>query len=332
MARKKTNTYTRATIRKIQQVKRKQTYRLIVLFAVFIVAFIIFYFIDDEEPYIPEYSADQNELGFYYYSYVSSEDYYYQANDLIGTDLKNQLNVLMNVNVTLKTYDEVRYILEQTDLSIEDPTQVWNIYDGQLVPATWDGGITWNREHVWPNSRLGMDRVLPYQRNQATDLHNLRAATPSVNSSRSDRFYADGRGSNTITANGGYFPGNDHKGDVARIILYMAVMYKDILTLTNDLELLLDESDHYTLSGARMGLLNHLLDWHKEDPVDAFERQRNEVIFSHQNNRNPFIDKPEYVHLIWENRTIEELLKPENNDITLFQYQLNRSLLGRLSF
>jgi len=330
MAKQKTNIYTRSTIRKINQVKKKQTYRLLSIFAVFIIAFVIFYLIEDEEPYVPVYSADQNEDGYYYYSYVISEDYYYQANNLIGFELMNQLHQIINQDVSLKTYDEVRFILEQTDRSMEDATKLLNIYDSSLVPAGWDGGITWNREHVWPNSRLGMDRVLSYQRNQATDLHNLRAATPSVNSSRSDRFYADGRGANSITANGGYYPGDDHKGDVARIILYMAVMYKDILTLTNNLDLLLDESDHYTLNGARMGLLNHLLDWHKEDPVDDFERQRNNVIYTYQNNRNPFIDKPEYVHLIWENRTIEELLKPEPDDVFIFQYQLNRSKIGRI--
>lgn len=331
MARKKTNTYKRTTIRKIEKIKKKQTYHLLIIFAIFLVAFLIVYFIKDEEPYTPVYSTDQNEAGFYYYNYVSSEDYYYEANDLVGTNLIDQLYQIINTDVNLRTYNEVRYILEESDVSIDDPTQLWNIYDGQLVLATWDGGTTWNREHVWPNSRLGMDTVLPYQRNQATDLHNLRAATPSVNSSRSDRFYSNGRGSNTITSNGGYYPGDDHKGDVARIILYMAIMYKDILTLTSDLELLQDESDHYTLDGARMGMLNLLLDWHKEDPVDAFERQRNEVIFTHQNNRNPFIDKPEYVHLIWENKTIDDLLKPEVEDVSLFHYRLNRSIIGRLS-
>jgi hypothetical protein len=87
------------------------------------------------------------------------------------------------------------------------------------------------------------------------------------------------------------------------------IMY-DFLTLTDDnLE---DESNHYTMAGATMGKLFLLLEWHKEDPVDDFERQRNQVIFEAQGNRNPFIDKPEYVHLIWENKTIEELLEPED--------------------
>jgi hypothetical protein len=47
------------------------------------------------------------------------------------------------------------------------------------------------------------------------------------------------------------------------------------------------------------GKLSVLLIWHKKDPVDDFERNRNEVIYSYQNNRNPFIDYPEFVDLIW---------------------------------
>jgi hypothetical protein len=92
-------------------------------------------------------------------------------------------------------------------------------------------------------------------------------------------------------------------------------MYDD-LTLTNDLTLLLDESDHYTPDGARMGQLSVLLKWHKEDPVDAFERNRNNVIYEYQQNRNPFIDKPEYVHLIWENMAINDLIEPEEEVVS----------------
>ncbi|HBY65910.1 MAG TPA: hypothetical protein DEG42_05995 [Acholeplasmataceae bacterium] len=59
-----------------------------------------------------------------------------------------------------------------------------------------------------------------------------------------------------------------------------------------------------------MGRLSLLLEWHKEDPVDDFERNRNQKIFEAQGNRNPFIDKPEYVHLIWESKTINDLTEP----------------------
>ncbi|MCK9537347.1 MAG: endonuclease, partial [Bacilli bacterium] len=47
------------------------------------------------------------------------------------------------------------------------------------------------------------------------------------------------------------------------------------------------------------GRLSVLLRWNKEDPVDNFERNRNEVIYGYQNNRNPFIDYPHFADLIW---------------------------------
>jgi hypothetical protein len=47
------------------------------------------------------------------------------------------------------------------------------------------------------------------------------------------------------------------------------------------------------------GKLSALLQWHELDPPGSFEMNRNEVIYSYQQNRNPFIDHPEYVELIW---------------------------------
>jgi hypothetical protein len=46
-------------------------------------------------------------------------------------------------------------------------------------------------------------------------------------------------------------------------------------------------------------VLSTLIEWHSQDPVDAFEQNRNEVIYSYQGNRNPFIDHPEYVNAIF---------------------------------
>ncbi len=93
--------------------------------------------------------------------------------------------------------------------------------------------------------------------------------------------------------------------------------------------LLLDESNHYTPEGARMGQLSLLLQWHKEDPVDAFEVARNQSIYEAQNNRNPFVDKPEFVHLIWEEMTIDSLLEPEDEQVSykqnIFLYMIKES-------
>lgn len=41
-----------------------------------------------------------------------------------------------------------------------------------------------------------------------------------------------------------------------------------------------------------------LKQWHLSDPPDNFERERNERIFNHQGNRNPFVDNPDWVNKI----------------------------------
>jgi endonuclease I len=293
----------------VRRTKRTAKSNLLSLILFIVVALIAYWYATNLEANDPiTYGASQNEEGFYYYTLVSAQDYYYSANHLEGESLESALRLIVNEGFSAQRYQDAKDVLALADLSLSDPTKVMNIYNGALVQATWDS-TSWHREHVWPNARLGIPRVTESGRNQASDLHNLRAITPAVNSSRSDRFFSAGSGSNQTTADGGYYPGDDHKGDVARILLYMVIMY-DFLTLTDDnLE---DESNHYTMAGATMGKLFLLLEWHKEDPVDDFERQRNQVIFEAQGNRNPFIDKPEYVHLIWENKTIEELLEPED--------------------
>lgn len=290
--------------------KRKSTQQSILSLILFIVVAAAVYYVtshESNEP-TPTYGSEQNAEGYYYYQGSTQNDLYASTENLIGTALMNELYVLVNENIDLQTYDDARQALEIIDRDLNDSTKLWGIYDGVMLNATWDGGTTWNREHVWPNSRLGMDRVDGYERNQATDLHNLRASSVAINSSKSDRVFLEGSGLADIT-DYGFYPGDDHRGDVARIIFYMATAY-DFLELSDNDLLLADESNHYTLDGARMGKLSVLLLWHKLDPVSDFEVARNNRIEDIQGNRNPFIDRPEFVHLIWENKTISDLLKP----------------------
>ncbi|HNQ43440.1 MAG TPA: endonuclease, partial [Candidatus Cloacimonadota bacterium] len=89
-------------------------------------------------------------------------------------------------------------------------------------------------------------------------------------------------------------PREVEKGDVARMILYMAVRYEGTDT-TYDLEL----QDVTPTTGPFYGKLSTLLAWHEQDPPDAWEQRRNDRIQERQGNRNPFIDHPEFVSLIW---------------------------------
>ena len=88
-------------------------------------------------------------------------------------------------------------------------------------------------------------------------------------------------------------------------MFYMIVRYEGDAEKEPDLELTNDINEIDTCSAwksqnsAYMGLLSVLVEWHREDPVDDFERRRNTVIYLFQGNRNPLVDNPEWVELIF---------------------------------
>ena len=209
-----------------------------------------------------------------------TEAYYLSAQGLTGNALFLELRDIINAGFVGISYGDARYILDETDRDPNNPNNVILVYLGTSVSGTWDDGITWNREHVWPQSLLGVS-VENSTIGVGSDLQNLKPANPSVNSSRGNKYY------DNATTSVSYEPRDEVKGDLARILLYMWTMY-DYLELVDT-----------NPSTYEMALLTVLLSWHETDPVDDFERNRNEVIYSYQNNRNPYIDYPEFVELIW---------------------------------
>jgi hypothetical protein len=85
------------------------------------------------------------------------------------------------------------------------------------------------------------------------------------------------------------------KGDVARIVFYMATCYAGENGNPN-----LELSESVPSPESELGKLSTLLQWHINDPVDDFERTRNNRIFEITNRRNPFIDMPELANKIWD--------------------------------
>lgn len=197
-------------------------------------------------------------------------DYYATIEGLTGNDLISELNRIISNMVTL-SYQSTSYILEQSDLDLTKTDMLLLIYSRTNTRNIWQGGSNWNKEHVWPQSKLGSASV--------SDIHNLRAANPGVNSSRGNDAFANGTGSYKHVS-GGFYPGDGDKGDVARIIFYMNIRWG----------LAID---------SQIGNLEMFKAWHFEDPVDDFEIHRNEVLFEAQENRNPFIDHPELVEIIY---------------------------------
>jgi endonuclease I len=81
------------------------------------------------------------------------------------------------------SYGDARLILDETDRDPNNSSNCILVYLGTSVSGNWDGGITWNREHVWPQSLLGVN-VENQSINVGSDLHNLKPADPNENSSR----------------------------------------------------------------------------------------------------------------------------------------------------
>jgi endonuclease I len=220
------------------------------------------------------------------YAFEIYNAYYEDAINLRGNTLKITLNNIIHEGFNNLLYGDARYILDEADADPNNPGNVILVYTGYSVSGNWDGGTTWNREHVWPQSRLGVyvgydDDDFP---SKATDLHNLKPADPNENAIRSNDYFDWTKTSNT------YEPRDEVKGDIARILFYMATMYFDLSLNEDELSLSLYKT---------MGILSVLLEWNEIDPVDDFERNRNEVIYAYQGNRNPFIDYPEFANLIW---------------------------------
>lgn len=186
-------------------------------------------------------------------------------------------------------------------------------------------GLTYNREHSWPNS-LGFasTSLAAY-----TDTHMLWLSDTDQNGARGNMPYANCPASSGCSelateVNGGvggagqsnWYKGpngssgsfqtwNHRKGEMARAMFYMAIRYEGIaaedghdgnipdLELTDNRSLIVNTSN--TAAKAYMGLLSDLLAWHADDLPDTEEVVRNGVIQSFQNNRNPFVDHPEWV-------------------------------------
>lgn len=224
--------------------------------------------------------------------------YYNSAYGLVGEDLKDALHLIIKGHTTY-SYSAIKDILKETDEDQANPNNVILLYTGRSQDKNTFGGgpDDWNREHVWAKSHGGFGDVPPY----GTDLHHIRPADASVNSDRGNKDFASG-GVQHPEATGCYYtaytwePRDEVKGDVARMIFYMMVRYEG----TNG-ELDLEVVDWVNSAPEpHHGKFADLYQWHQDDPPDAFEINRNEVIYSYQNNRNPFIDHPEFLILIYD--------------------------------
>lgn len=230
---------------------------------------------------------------------ASLDDTYYQdAVGKTGTALKSALHTIISDQSKI-TYSQVWDALKDTDEDPANPSNVIELYTGRSEPKSNNGGSVgqWNREHVWAKSHGNFGTAT----GPGTDIHHLRPSDVQVNSTRGNKDFDNG-GSAVSGAPGNYTdsdsfePRDAVKGDVARMILYMAVRYEGDDSFAD-----LEPNDSVSNGSApNIGRLSVLKTWSEQDPPDSFEKRRNDVIFDqYQHNRNPFIDHPEWVEAIW---------------------------------
>lgn len=248
---------------------------------------------------------------------------YYDTVDLTATneELKTQLHELINPHTVL-TYDDAWdafAVISQHAHVTCDPsnsTLIPDVYskycwitdytgEGGQCGSYHEEGDCFNREHSWPKSWFG---GFDEGHGAETDLYELyptdgyvnglRGNLPVGNVDRSkDVSYTSTNGAIIGTCLSSDYSGtcfeiaDEYKGDFARTYFYLSTAYMGVWTCCDE--------EGVNKSTIKPWMEAELKTWHKLDPVDIYEEQRNDYIYEHyQHNRNPFIDYPELVDQI----------------------------------
>lgn len=202
-----------------------------------------------------------------------SGDFYQHCNGLKDNALRQALAKMVknHVNVSYQRAQDI--IFEDLD---NDGGYVECAYTGRKLKTNSEPNASdMNVEHTWPQSKgaVGIAK---------SDLHHLFATDSRANSRRGNLPF--GEVESVYWEEGGSKTDRDvfevrkkSRGDTARAMFYFAIRYDK------------------RIDPAQEAILKQ---WHKEDPVDEAEIQRNNRVHNYQNNRNPFVDKPEFVNLI----------------------------------
>ena len=247
--------------------------------------------------------------------------YYSAADNKKGSALLSALQGCIDDHTVL-SYSSLKNYYDDTDFTSEG--YIWDMYstcEFTLSDNSGNNGVVcgmWNKEHSIPQSWFG--EASPMK----SDLFHVYPTDARVNNARSN--YPFGETSNRSAIAGsskalGYLgtsnfsgysgtvfePVDQYKGDFARTYFYMVARYLD----KN-----FNQSDNgkvvFTYSNSTTGLttyaVNLFLKWHRQDPVSQKEINRNNAVYKHQKNRNPFIDYPYLVEYIWGEKKNETMV------------------------
>ncbi len=247
-----------------------------------------------------------------------SGTYYKDADGKHGAELKTALCAIINPH-TKRTYKELWTDFKSTDVRADG--YIWDMYSdvtsyepgGSKQGANYNAeGDSYNREHSFPKSWFN-DAEPMY-----TDLNHIYPTDGWVNNKRGNYPFGETEGESYKSANdfcklgsctyegyaGTVFEPNDiYKGDFARTYFYMVTCYENELTTWAGYREK-SEGNAATLDGrAYPGLsawqLKMLMEWAQKDEVSDKETNRNKVVYTIQQNRNPFIDYPQLERFIW---------------------------------
>ena len=264
------------------------------------------------------------------FGFAQIPDGYYDTATGSGYTLKTQLYNIIN-NHNDQGYNAIDAFFANHDLDVyyENDNTILDVYSEN--PSSSDPynftpdvdqcgnysaeGDCYNPEHMIPQSVYSSNT--PMQ----GDAHQLLPTDGRVNGFRSnfpmgrvdDNNLISQSGISNPTQNGsklgenlnsGYSAGysgtvfepiDEFKGDLARIYFYFATRYENQISNWSAYAMFNGSSDQVF----ETAFLNILLEWHDMDPVSTKEINRNNAIYNHQGNRNPFVDNPSYVTTIW---------------------------------
>jgi endonuclease I len=268
------------------------------------------------------------------------EGYYNNTGGLADSELRSALYHIIKGHNVLSYTPGVWNAFQTTDLKPNG--KIWDMYSAyeytfgtdQVGSSGYSSeGDAYNREHSWPQSFF--NEASPMK----TDLFHIYPTDGYVNGVRSNYPYGETDAPNYTSTNGskrgyarsglGYSgivfePVDEYKGDFARSYFYMATRYYGEDGSWSDWAM----ADGVEL---KPWAVDMLLDWHRSDPVSAKEINRNDAVYDLQNNRNPYIDHPEYAEFIWG----EKLPAPEAEnatDIDSNAFMANWSSISAASF
>ena len=280
------------------------------------------------------------------------------ANTATGTNASTYYSTIGNsAGITLKTalYNKIlghtvtAYGSGSSGLWATYPTtdpfyngKVWDIYSTRLdVNSPFEftfsadqcgtysvEGDCYNREHSFPQSWFGQASPM------VSDMFHIYPTDGKVNGVRSNYPFGEVSsptyttlqgaklGNNTTAGYTGivFEPINDYKGDLARSFFYMATRYQNLIASWQNTGNANDVLAGNNNTVYDPWFIELLLKWHNQDPPSVKELNRNNAIFGYQNNRNPFIDSPQYVQRIWGTRLA--------NEPTIATTQFNRLSFG----